>query len=213
MIALTRAVGGHPAIATTALTPDRLAGGQVWLLATSAVVINGVVLPQLVALAVTIWAALRLLGARFVVLVMIVAHVGATLLTYALLFVVTGDVDGKHNPGFDYGTSAVWLGLLGALTADLLPAARSGDRRARLVVGAGLVCVTVGVLAFPLMPATEHCFAFALGAGLVALRRSRRRADRLARSAASTAFSKAEAASTAAFAPRRSALRRDPRSP
>jgi hypothetical protein len=193
-VALDRAVSGHPSVSSLALTPDRLAAGQVWLLATSAVIINGTALPQLVALAVTMFAALRALGAAFVVLVMVVAHVGATLLAYAILLVTTGDADGAHNLNLDYGTSAVWLGLLGALAVAYFAPARRGDRGAQLVVAAACVSAIVGAALFPLMPALEHALAFALGAGLAALRGSRRFAGRSARSAASTASGRAAAA-------------------
>ena len=181
-VALARAVSGHPTVADLALTPDALAAGRVWLLATSAVIVNGIVVPQLLALIGTMVVAIRWLGARFTIVVMVVAHVGATLLAYAGLLVTTGDADGAHNRTFDYGTSAVWLGLLGAL----VPAARHRPG-GRLVVAAACATALVGAVFFPLMPALEHFLAFALGAGLGALRESRRSAGQSARSAASTA--------------------------
>lgn len=186
LVALGRAASGHPTAGSLALTPDKLAAGHVWLLPTSAVIINGSALPQLIALALTIIGAVRWLGARFVVAVMIVAHVGATLLAYAILIVTTGDADGAHNRTLDYGTSAVWLGLLGALAVALFEPARRGSRRARLVVATASACAVVGATLFPLMPALEHALAFALGAGLAALRGSRQAAGRSARSGAST---------------------------
>jgi hypothetical protein len=188
-VALARAVSGHPTVADLALTPDALAAGRVWLLATSAVIVNGMVVPQLLALIATMVVAVRWLGARFATGVMVAAHVGATLLAYAVLLVATGDADGAHNRTFDYGTSAVWLGLLGAL----LPAARR-RRGGRFVVAAACSTALVGALFFPLMPALEHALAFALGAGLAALRESRRSAGQSARSAASTASGPAAAA-------------------
>jgi peptidoglycan/LPS O-acetylase OafA/YrhL len=111
---------------------------------------------------------------------MVVAHVGATLLAYAVLLVATGDADGSHNRTFDYGTSAVWLGLLGALTVDWVRRGR------RLPAAAASATAVAGAVLFPLMPALEHAFAFALGAALAALRESRRPVDRSARSGAST---------------------------
>jgi hypothetical protein len=193
-IAVDRAISGHPTVAALALSPDRLAAGHVWLFATSAVIVNGSVVPQLVALAVTMVTALRILGGWFVTSVMVVAHIGATLLAYAVLFIATGDVDGAHHRGYDYGTSAIWLGLLGALAVALLRPARHADRAAQLVVATACACVTAGVLFFPLMSAVEHAFAFALGGGLAALRESRRFAGQWARSAASTASEQAAAA-------------------
>jgi hypothetical protein len=188
LIALTRAVTSHPSVADLALTPDELAAGHVWLLGTSAAIINGSALPQLAALAVTIVVCVERVGAWFAVVVMLVAHVGATLLAYAVLLIATGDADGSHNRSFDYGTSAVWLGLLGALAIDWL------HRGRRLPAAAACLTAVAGALLFPLMPALEHAFAFALGAGLAALRESRRRADPSARSGASTASAPAAAA-------------------
>jgi hypothetical protein len=188
-VALARVFSGHPTVADLALTPDALAAGRVWLLATSAVIVNGSVVPQLLALIATMVVAVRWLGARFTIVVMVVAHVGATLLAYGVLFIATGDADGAHNRTFDYGTSAVWLGLLGAL----LPGARRRPG-GRLVVAAACATAIVGALFFPLMPALEHALAFALGAGVGALREARRSAGQSARSAASTASGPAAAA-------------------
>jgi hypothetical protein len=194
VVALARAATGHPTVATLALTPDELGSGRVWLLATSAVIVNGIALPQVLALAATIVVALRRLGALFVVVVMVAAHVGATLLAYAVLFVATGDPDGAHNRSFDYGTSAVWLGLVGAVAVALLEPARQGERRAKLVVAAACVCALVGATLFPLMAATEHALAFALGAGLAVLRERRLRDGRSARSVAATESGRAATA-------------------
>jgi hypothetical protein len=194
VVALARAATGHPSVATLALTPDDLGSGRVWLLASSAVIVNGIALPQVLALAATLVAALRRLGALFVLIVMVVAHVGATLLAYAVLWAATGDADGAHNRSFDYGTSAVWLGLLGALAVALLEPARHGDRRAQLVVAAACACALVGATLFPLMPAIEHALAFALGAGLAVLRERRLRDGRSARPVASTESGRAATA-------------------
>jgi hypothetical protein len=170
IVSLARAVSGHPRASALALTPDRLAAGKLWLFATSGVIVNGPWLPQAVALVATLVAAVRRLGAAFVAVVALAAHVGATLLAYAALAVFTGDADGAHNRNLDYGTSAVWLGVLGALTVALLPAARNGDRRARVVVGLGLAAFIIGATAFPLLASTEHAFAFAIGAAAAAVR-------------------------------------------
>ena len=185
LIALARAATGHPTVAALALTPDALGAGHVWLLATSGAIVNGSVVPQLVALAATIVVAVQRLGVRFTVVVMVVAHVGATLLAYAVLQVTTGDADGAHNRTFDYGTSAVWLGLLGALAVEWL------HRGHRLLAAAACAAALAGAILFPLMPALEHVLAFALGAVLTEWRRS---VGRSARSGASKASAPAAAA-------------------
>ena len=187
VVAVSRALTGHPSARGWGMTPDELAAGKVWLLATSALIVNGSAVPQLGALALTIAASLRHLHGRFVTAVMVVAHVGATLLAYAVLLAATGEADGLHSHTNDYGTSAVWLGLLGALAIAALREAVDGDRLARVFIAAALAAVAGAVAFFPLMTATEHALAFALGAGLSAIREARRFAGRSARSAASTA--------------------------
>ena len=125
---------------------------------------------------------------RLIANLMVVAHVGATLLAYAALAVFTGDADSAHNRSLDYGTSAVWLGVLGGLIAASLPAAR----RRILAVS---VCVLIAAIAFfPLLAATEHGLAFVLGAAAVLLRERRSAAGRSARSGASTASARAASA-------------------
>jgi hypothetical protein len=101
--------------------------------------------------------------------IMVTSHVGATLLSYGTLVVFTGDADGAHNRSLDYGISAVWLGVLGALFVDSLPAARRREPEALVVTGAGAVAFIAGVSLFPLLAATEHGFAFAIGAAARAL--------------------------------------------
>jgi hypothetical protein len=148
------------------------------------VVVNGQVLPQLAGLVATLVVAVRRLGGAFVAAVMIVAHVGGTLLAYATLELFTGDADGAHNRDLDYGVSAVWMGALGALTVAALGIP---GRRRTLVVGLGLTTFIAAIILFPLLAATEHGFAFAIGAAAAKLRGWRPSARRLARSGASTA--------------------------
>jgi hypothetical protein len=156
--------------------------------------ISGPVVVQLVGLGVTILAALRRLGPAFAAVVMVAAHVGATLLAYALLLVVTGDADGAHNRSYDYGVSAVWLGLLGALGVSVVPAVRGDRVREVGLVSVAIAIVLAGVLFFPLMAALEHALAFALGAAIAAITARRQAAGRSARSGASTASGRAGAA-------------------
>jgi hypothetical protein len=186
-IALARALTGHPSVGSFALTPDRLAAGHVWLLGSSALIVSGPVVPELAGLALAAAIALRRLGPAFVAVTMVVCHVGATLLAYLVLQLATGDPDGTHNRGFDYGISAVWLGLLGARAAAFWRDARAGDRGAVAVTGGSVAAGLIGAAFFPLLPAVEHALAFALGAALAGVRAGRRFAGRSARSAASTA--------------------------
>lgn len=180
-VALTRALTGSPTTRAFALTPDRLAHGKVWLFATSALIANGPPLPQLAGLIPAIASAQRRLGAGFTNALMVAAHVGATLATYGLLALVSGDADGAHNRNLDYGVSAVWLGALGALWAIALRPARAGHRKARVAAIAGPIVLALSIALFPLLAATEHGFAFAIGAAApsVSARRAQARLGRL----------------------------------
>lgn len=187
LVAISRGLTGHPAAGSWGMTPDQLGAGKVWLLATSGLVVNGPPVPQLAALALTVVAALRHMSPRYTTAVMVVAHVGATLLAYAVLLLATGEADGVRSHTNDYGTSAVWLGLLGALAVASLREAIAGDRLARVFIPASLVTLAGAIAFFPLMTATEHALAYGLGAGLAAIREVRRAVGRSARSVASTA--------------------------
>jgi hypothetical protein len=171
VLAATRAVSGHPSSSSLALTPDRLAEGKLWLFVTSAVIVNGQVLPQLIGLAATLIVAVRWLGRAFVAALMIAAHIGATLLGYATLELFTGDADGAHNRDLDYGISAVWMAVAGALTVAALDLR---GRRRTLAVAFGMFTFVASVALFPLLAATEHGFAFAIGVGAGCVRRSSR---------------------------------------
>jgi hypothetical protein len=173
LVTLAHALVGTPTTSQVALTPDQLAAGKVWLLATSAFLINGPVIPELAGLALSVAAAQRLLAARVFPILAPVCHVGATLLGYGLLFVATGDPDGSHERHLDYGMSAVWLGLLGALFVRCLPAARRGSRAALTVVVLAGLGGAIGVAAFAPLGASEHGLAFGLGALVALLMRPR----------------------------------------
>ena len=167
VVAVARAATGHPTTSAFALTPDRLGAGRVWLFATSALIVNGPPVPQLVGLVPTLVVTQRRFGARFTTALMPAAHVGATLLAYALLAVVTGDADGAHNHELDYGVSAVWMGALGALWA--LALTRRDRPLGRIFSPVGIAVFVGSVIAFPLLAAIEHGFAFAIGAAAGAL--------------------------------------------
>ena len=175
VVTLAHVLAGTPTVGQVALTPDRLAAGKVWLLATSAFLINGPVIPELAGLALSVGVAQRLLGGRVLALLAPVCHVGATLLGYAFLLVTTGDPDGSQNPHPDYGMSAVWLGVLGALFVRCMPASRRGSQSATAVVALTSLAGLIGVIAFPPLGATEHGLAFGIGALVGVMTRPRTR--------------------------------------
>jgi hypothetical protein len=156
-----------------AFSPSDLLSGKLWLLPLSGVIVDGETWAQLAVLAEAAVALVVLAGARTFWRAAIFAHVGSTLIAYALLAVLavaapaaTGDL--LRDP--DYGVSCIWAGSLGALA--VVGARRCVTRRARWVVAATVGAPVVVLLAGgPLtangtldLATVEHLFAFVLGA-------------------------------------------------
>jgi membrane associated rhomboid family serine protease len=180
VIAALQAATGSPRAAALASTPDGIAHGQAWTLLTSGLVIDGAPLAQFAGTALVVAGALRALGGGRFWLVALTGHVGATLVTYAgvalLSLTAPGDVD-RVIDAPDYGVSAVWAACLGAVVAkgSLRRAGAVGVVSpafgvAGLAVFVALVPQTTGVAA------VEHLLAFALG-GLVELIAERKRSS------------------------------------
>jgi hypothetical protein len=171
-VALVRWATGHPTPAEFAATPAAIASGKLWVLVTSALLVNG---PAALELAGLIAAAVVLIhrhGGAMFWLVAIVSHFGSTLVTYAgvgLLWLADhGAVeDVLERP--DYGISAAWMGLLGALFASSWRSLGRGSDAwvERALFGVCLVAAIVSFAFFPLLAGTEHVLAFALGAAVL----------------------------------------------
>lgn len=160
-------------VSALAFSPADLVSGKVWLLPLSGVVVDGETWAQLAVLAEAAVVLVLMAGARTFWRAAIVAHVGSTLIAYAVLAAVavvapsaTGDL--FRDP--DYGVSCIWAGSVGALA--VVAARRYASRRAKVAVAAAVstplvVLLTAGVVtpAGTLDLATvEHLFAFVLGA-------------------------------------------------
>jgi hypothetical protein len=179
-IATVQAATGRPHAAALASTPDAVAHGRLWTLLSSGLVIDGVPLAQLAGTALVVAATVKAFGGRRFWLIALTGHIGATLLTYlgvALLSLTqVGDVDHVIDAP-DYGVSAVWAACLGALAvkgsmrrSDAVGVVSGALGVAGLVVFAALVPRATGV------DAVEHLLAFALG-GAVALVADRKRSS------------------------------------
>ena len=150
----------------------KIASGRLWLLPTSALIVDRPVVIGLAAFAVLALATLRFCGARTFWLAAAVGHMGSTLLVYAIIGstqlaspeMFTGDA---VRP--DFGVSAMQGAWVGAITATAWSGA-GGDRRARSFVGVG-VCAIAGVAWWlhpdPSILTMEHVFAFVIGSGIV----------------------------------------------
>jgi len=165
---ITRRTYGFPTPAQIGLTPAALAAGKVWLLFTSALIVSGPPLLELLGLSIAVAVLLARRDALEFWRVAVCGHVGATLIAYAgvgVLWLVNREtVEGIVNDP-DYGVSAVWLAVLGAIAATVWSGARregwTPEKRAMLGICGG--AAVIGVVFFPPLSATEHGLAFLIG--------------------------------------------------
>jgi hypothetical protein len=188
--ALTFATRAHELPLTPFVaSATKIASGQVWLLAASALIVDRPVLIGLAAFGLLALVTLRFCGARTFWLAAAVGHAGSTLLVYAII----GSTQLANPEMFtseavrpDFGVSAMQAAWVGAITATAWRWAGT-DRRDRGLVVAG-VCAVAAVGWWlhpdPSILTTEHLLAFFIGCGIG----SRRRLAARARTAASRRF-------------------------
>jgi hypothetical protein len=167
-IAVAQAVHRGPSDDALASSPARVAAGRLWPLVTSAFVVAGTPVVQLLATAVLLGVVIRLYGAGLFWLTAAAGHLGATLVTYAgvgvLWLVSRADVDSVVDAP-DYGISAIWSAALGALAVG----AAAAPRWRRPALAATAVCLLALVAPTPFagdLAGIEHVVAFALGAAV-----------------------------------------------
>jgi hypothetical protein len=160
---------GFPEPSDFALTPAALAQGKVWLVLTSALLVSGPPLLELAGLVLAIGVLVRREGPASFWRAGFGGHVGGTLLAYAavgILWVIARST--VHAP--DYGVSAVWLGVLGAVFVSIAAERRrhvlGGIEKAALALCA--LAAVIGAVFFDPLPAAEHTLAFLIGAGVQA---------------------------------------------
>jgi hypothetical protein len=154
----------------------KIASGQVWVLAASALIVDRPVLVGLAAFALLAVVTLRFCGARTFWLAAAVGHAGSTLLVYAIIGstqLADPEMFARAAARPDFGVSAIQGAWVGAITATAWSRAGTGHR-ARGLVTAG-VCAVAGVGWWlhpdPSILTTEHLFAFFIGCGIVSWRR------------------------------------------
>src|SRR4051794_425722 len=168
-----RAATGWDAPGALAASPDALAGGRLWLLPASGLIVQGAVPAlQLAAAALLAWGVVRRLGPATFWIAAVAGHVGATLLTYGAigaLWLVDAPAARPVTDAPDYGISAVSAACAGALAASgtvrHLP-------RPRLAVALGVGALAAFAVLTPArgeLTAAEHLIAFAAGAAVVVL--------------------------------------------
>ena len=173
VVALTEEIQAHGvSVGLFAASAGRIAAGKVWLLLSSALVVDRPVAVGLVAFGLIGFATLWVCGARTFWLAAIAGHIGSTLLVYAIIGVARL-ADPHVFSGVvwrpDFGVSAMQSAWVGALTAYAW-LHRGSDRRRRAVTLLGVAALAA--VAWVLHPdpsilTFEHLFAFCIGASLV----------------------------------------------
>ena len=179
---ITRRAAGFPEPSDFALSPAALAAGKAWLLLTSALLVSGPPLLELLGLGLAIGVLVRREGPLSFWRAGFAGHLGATLLAYAgvgVLWVVSRPTVAPvvHDP--DYGVSAVWLGVLGAVFASIWSERRTQSIGAlnRAALGLCALAALIGTVFFDPLPAIEHALSFLIGAGVQIAATSRRTAS------------------------------------
>jgi hypothetical protein len=158
-------------IRALAASPDRIREGKLWLLVSSAGLVDHPLVLSLVSFVALAGLALVVCGPRVFWCSAFFGQVLATLLVYVLFigavrWVVPG-VFGSVVSAPDYGVStisAAWLGSIATV------AWRRRDRSRAGKLSIALSCVAVGLFAYSVRPdltvlSSEHLVAFALGTG------------------------------------------------
>jgi hypothetical protein len=98
----------------------------------------------------------------------ITGHVAGTLLVYGsvgVLWLASHETVRRVLDRPDYGVSAVWMAVLGALLICAIDAIRAGRPSSidRLLTVACPLAAVIGFAFFPLLSGSEHLVAFLLG--------------------------------------------------
>jgi hypothetical protein len=171
-VALIAAFDDSDVVRDFACAPAALWAGKLWTLLSSALIIQGPAIPQLLMTAGLAAALVRACGGAVFWLVAAVGHVGATLIAYAgigLIYLVARSTAEGVVHTHDYGISAVWAAAFGALAVIRM---RRGDHP-RVTAAWALAILALFVVLVPIdgeLADVEHLLAFVLGAGVMAVR-------------------------------------------
>jgi len=152
---------GEIGLAGLKSSADQVADGELWRLFTSALVVDGSPVPQIVLTGGAAAAVIRLGGAALWWCAALAAHVGSALLAYAIIGVAVALGSGGAEAAADdpdFGISCVLGGTLGALFAI------GYRRRDTAIVAIGLVGLVVLVPFSFDWYGPEHPLSFFIGA-------------------------------------------------
>lgn len=172
-VEVLRLTTGWPTVNDLASSPALLAQGQWWRLITSALVVNGPVIPQLVAIGALGTLAIYFGGSGTFWVSALSGHFFGTLAAYlgvAALWVADRAAAARYATDPDYGVSLIWCAALGAFAAWSWMGTRAKVRRPVhpwWAVAATLLMFVVTEYSDNLA-AVEHVIAFGVGALVIA---------------------------------------------
>jgi len=172
-IAVLRVVTGFPFVADLTSSPMLIMHGEWWRLFTSALVIQGPPVPQVIAIAVLGTFGIYFGGSGTFWMTALAGHILGTLIAYAgFIAVWLGDRAAYAHflTDPDYGVSLVWCAALGAFGALAWLGHRRDMRRPAhpyiaMTAVAAMVLVTIYS---DDMAAVQHVIAFLIGAIIIA---------------------------------------------
>jgi hypothetical protein len=181
-VAVIAVLRGPDTVADLACAPAALWAGKLWTLLSSALIIQGPAIPQLLMTAALAAALVRACGGAAFWVVAAAGHIGATLLAYAgigLIYLVERSTAQGVLHAPDYGISAVWAAAFGALA---VVAMRRGHHP-HITAAWSLAVLALFVVLVPVdgeLADVEHLLAFVIGAGVMAVRARSGRPNTLA---------------------------------
>jgi hypothetical protein len=174
VVAVIRDTVGNPVVIRLASTPSALAHGAWWQLFTSGLVVDGPILPQVLAVAVLGALSIYFRGSLLFWLTALIGHIFGTLITYLGVGVAwlihPSWVSGLLRQE-DYGISLIWCAALGMVAAAAWLGPDSSRRhfyRPTVALGATVIMTVVTWYSVGLAR-YEHLTAFALAFLIVSL--------------------------------------------
>jgi hypothetical protein len=179
VIALTVATASRALrVDALASSPSKIDHGKVWVLFTSALVVQHPILISLASFIALGALVILVCGTQLFWIVGVVGHIGSTVLAYSAVAAVRAFDPGSYQALLtrpDYGVSAISAAWLGAVAAA---AWRQRGQTTRGRIAIGLAVLAVAAFAYMIRGGitildSDHVIAFTIGVAIVAYTRRR----------------------------------------